>query len=164
MTFDGDAAARLVEDRLRACSRIQLRDLALHVGAIAGTSAEVAADKASDDDVESLVAIDAAADVSTAGGARRAVSRFALEVAAISQSPRLVREEVRLQAEASPLLWMCLRDQGCRDRSAGVRSTVIAAIRRGDPAAARVATVEHIGGALDWLLDEKLRLETGEAP
>ena len=42
-------------------SRIELRDLALHAAAIAGTAAEVAADRASDDDLETLQAIARAA-------------------------------------------------------------------------------------------------------
>ena len=38
VTYDRDAAARLLETRVRGHSRIELRDLALHVSAIAGTS------------------------------------------------------------------------------------------------------------------------------
>ncbi|GAA3200130.1 FadR/GntR family transcriptional regulator [Microbacterium terregens] len=159
VTHDRDAAARLLDSRLRGHSRIELRDLALHVAAIAGTAAELAADRASRDDVESLLAIHAAADLSTAGGARRALSRFQLEVAAISQSPRLVREEVRLQGEAGPLLWLCLRDQEYRDVSAANRTRVIDAIGNVDPVAARAATIAQATGALDWLVDEKVRIE-----
>jgi DNA-binding FadR family transcriptional regulator len=159
VTYDRDAAARLLDSRLRGHSRIELRDLALHVAAIAGAAAELAADRASRDDVESLLAIHAAADLSTAGGARRALSRFQLEVAAISQSPRLVREEVRLQGEAGPLLWLCLRDQEYRDVSAATRTRVIDAIGNVDPVAARAATIAQATGALDWLVDEKVRIE-----
>jgi len=160
VTFDREAAARMLETRLHGHSRIELRDLALHVGAIAGTAAEVAADRASDDDLESLRAIDDHADLTTAGGAHRAVSRFQLEVAAISQSPRLVREEIRLQAEAGPLLWLCLREQEYRERSASARERVIGAIRDVDPRAARDATIRHITSAFDWLVRERLRLDT----
>ncbi len=159
VTYDRDAAARLLETRVRGHSRIELRDLALHVAAIAGTAAEIAADRASSDDLESLVAIHEGAELTTAGGARRALSRFQLEVAAISQSPRLVREEVRLQSEAGPLLWLCLREQEYRDVSAVNRTRVIDAIRAVDPAAARAATIAQATGALDWLVDEKVRLE-----
>ncbi len=159
VTYDRDAAARLLESRVRGHSRIELRDLALHVSAIAGTAAEIAADRASQDDIESLLAIHGGADLSTAGGARRALSRFQLEVAAISQSPRLVREEVRLQSDAGPLLWLCLREQEYRDVSAANRARVIDAIRDVDPVAARTATIDQATGALDWLVDEKLRLE-----
>lgn len=159
VTYDREAAARLLESRVRGHSRIELRDLALHVSAIAGTAAEIAADRASPDDIESLLAISAGADLMTAGGARRALGRFQLEVAAISQSPRLVREEVRLQSEAGPLLWLCLREQEYRDLSAAARSRVIDAIRAVDPVAARSAVIAQATAALDWLVDEKVRLE-----
>ncbi|GAA1955834.1 FadR/GntR family transcriptional regulator [Microbacterium deminutum] len=159
VTYDRDAAGWLIDARLRDLSRIDLRDLALHTAAIAGTAAEVAADRASEDDLETLHAIDQRADLSTAGGARRAVGRFQLEVAAVSQSPRLVHEELRLQAEAGPLLWLCLREQEYRDESGRRRASIIRAIRDVDPVAARAATVAHIDGALGWLIDEKLRIE-----
>jgi DNA-binding FadR family transcriptional regulator len=159
VTYDRDASTRMLEQRVSALSRIELRDLSLHYAAIAGMAAEVAADRASDDDVQSLVEIDARADLATPGGARRAVGRFQLEVAAISQSPRLVHEELRLQAEAGALLWLCLRDQEYRDRSRESRLEVIDAIRAADSASARVATTAHIGSAVEWLIDEKVRLE-----
>ncbi len=159
VTFDRDSATRHLERRLRDHSRIELRDFALHASAIAGTSAETAAGRASDDDVETLVRIADSADLSTAGGARRAVSRFQLEVAAVSQSPRLVHEEMRLQSEAGPLLWLCLREQEYRDRSAIARSQVVDAIRDVSPEAARAATIAHINSAFEWLIDERARID-----
>ncbi|MCS0500219.1 FadR/GntR family transcriptional regulator [Protaetiibacter mangrovi] len=162
VTYDREAAARTLQARLQGHSRIELRDLAVHLSAIAGTAAELAADRASDDDLESLVAIHHDADLRTEGGARRALLRFQLEVAAISQSPRLVREEVRLQAEAGPLVWLCLREAEYRERTAVARTEVIAAIREVAPAAARSAVLSLIDDATGWLIDEKLRLETGD--
>ncbi|MGR0318740.1 FadR/GntR family transcriptional regulator [Agromyces sp. ZXT2-3] len=164
VTYDADASLRITEERVRALSRIELRDLSLHYTAIAGTAAEVAADRASDDDVASLVEIDARADLATPGGARRAAGRFQLEVAAISQSPRLVHEELRLQAEAGALLWLCLREQEYRDGTREHRLAVIDAIRAADGTAARRATTTHIGSAVEWLIDEKVRLETSAPP
>ncbi|MEI5583508.1 MULTISPECIES: FadR/GntR family transcriptional regulator [unclassified Agromyces] len=164
VTYDRDTSARLLDERLRATSRIELRDLSLHVAAIAGMAAEVAADRASDDDVQSLVEIDARADLSTPGGARRAVSRFQLEVAAVSQSPRLVHEELRLQAESGSFLWLCLRRQEYRDRSRESRLEVIDAIRAADAPSARRATVGHITSCVEWLIDEKARLESESEP
>lgn len=159
VTYDRESAARMLESRLRGHSRIELRDLSLVARAIAGTAAEIAADRASEDDIESLVTIDRQADLSTAGGARRAVSRFQLEIAAISQSPRLVHEEIRLQSEAGSLLWLCLREQEYRDRSALARRRVIAAVRDVDPHAAREATVAHLTEAFGWLIDQRARLD-----
>ncbi|MCP2370435.1 DNA-binding FadR family transcriptional regulator [Agromyces terreus] len=164
VTFDPDASTRLVTSRLRSLSRVELRDLGLHYAAIAGMAAEVAADRASEDDLASLIDIDARADLATAGGARRAVGRFHLEVAAISQSPRLVQEELRLQAEAGPLLWMCLREEDARDRSRIVRLDVIEAVRDVQPEHARRATAEHFAGAVQWLIDEKTRIDLAAHP
>jgi DNA-binding transcriptional regulator YhcF (GntR family) len=62
VTHDRDAAARMIDDRVRSLSRIELRDLSLHYAAIAGMAAEIAADRASEDDLTSLVEIDARAD------------------------------------------------------------------------------------------------------
>jgi DNA-binding GntR family transcriptional regulator len=72
-----------------------------------------------------------------------------------------VHEELRLQAEAGPLLWMCLREQDSRDRSHRARLDVIEAIRTVQPELARRATTEHIASAVEWLIDEKVRLEGG---
>ncbi|WP_164863697.1 FadR/GntR family transcriptional regulator [Agromyces sp. LHK192] len=162
VTYDRETSLRMIDERVRALSRIELRDLALHATAIAAMAAEVAADRASEDDLEGLVEIDARADLATAGGARRAAGRFQLEVAAVSQSPRLVQEELRLQAEAGPLLWLCLREQEYRDRSREVRLEVIDAIRAVDPERARLATAAHLQAAVEWLVDEKARLEASD--
>ncbi|MWB99172.1 FadR/GntR family transcriptional regulator [Agromyces seonyuensis] len=159
VTFDTDASARMLAERLRGTSRIELRDRSLFASAIAGTAAEVAVDRASDDDLAALEEIDRTADRATTAGARRAVGRFQLEVAAISQSPRLVREELRIQAETGSLLWLSLREPARRDRAHEVRRGVIAAIRAGDADAARHRTVEHIRSATEWLIDEKHRLD-----
>lgn len=163
VTHDRDATARMVDERLRSLSRIELRDLSLHYAAIAGMAAEVAADRASEDDLASLIEIDARADLATPGGARRALGRFQLEIAAVSQSPRLVHEELRLQAEAGPLLWLCLREQDSRDRSRAARLEVIEAVRDVQPERARRATTDHIASAVQWLIDEKGRLEQAAA-
>ena len=122
-------------------------------------AAEVAADRASDDDVQSLVEIDARADLTTPAAPAALVGRFQLEVAADQPVARLVHEELRLQAETGVLLWLCLRQQEYRDRSREARLEVIDAIRRADAASARRATVEHITSAVEWLVDEKARLE-----
>jgi DNA-binding FadR family transcriptional regulator len=158
VTYDRATAARMLDARLQGHSRIELRDLAVHLSAIAGHAAELAAERASDDDVETLVAVHGSVDGSTEGGARRGLLRFQLEVAAISQSPRLVREEVRLQSEAGPLVWLCLRESEYRGRTVAAREQTISAIAGGSPEAARTAILSLIDDAMQWLIDEKLRL------
>ena len=158
VTYDRDAAARMLDARLQGHSRIELRDLAVHLSAVGGTAAELAADRASEDDLQSLITIHRGADLGTEGGARRALLRFQLEVAAISQSPRLVREEVRLQSEAGPLVWLCLREAEYRERTSAAREETIAAIANVDGGAARAAVLSLIDDAMEWLIGEKLRL------
>jgi DNA-binding FadR family transcriptional regulator len=122
-------------------------------------AAELAADRAGEEDVRGLRELVDSEDLSSAGGARRAVARFQLEVAALSQSPRLVREELRLQAEIGSLIWLGLREADNRARSRALRSAQLDAIADADTEAARAMAIRRIAGGVEWLLDEKTRLE-----
>lgn len=159
VTFDRDTARRFTDERIRALSRVELRDASLHYSAIAGMAAELAADRAGDEDVRGLRELSDQEDLSSESGARRAVARFQLEVAALSQSPRLVREELRLQAEIGTLIWLGLRDEENRIRSRTARLAELDAIGDADTEAARAIAVRRIAGSVEWLLDEKARLE-----
>lgn len=159
VTFDRETARRFLDARIHGLSRLDLRDAAVQYSAIAGTAAELAADRASEEDVTGLRELEAQADAATPGGARRAVARFQLEIAALSQSPRLVREELRLQAEFGSLLWLCLRESDVRIRSTTARRGVIDALEAADPERARALTLRRVAGAVEWLLEEKTRLE-----
>ncbi|WP_353111288.1 GntR family transcriptional regulator [Microbacterium sp.] len=159
VSFDPARARKFTDERIRTLSRVELRDASIHYAAIAGMAAEVAADRASEDDVEGLLELEEQADHESEGGARRAVARFQLEIAALSQSPRLVREELRMQAEIGTLIWLCLREEDNRVRSAQARRRVIEAIREADVEEARAITLRRIFGGVEWLLDEKSRLE-----
>ncbi|WP_309712764.1 GntR family transcriptional regulator [Pseudolysinimonas sp.] len=156
-----DSRATRIARRVASLSRVELRDMGVHYAAIAGAAAELAADRSTDDDIrrlrETVEAVDSGDETST----RRGEGTFRLEVAALSQSARLVREELRLQAEFAPLLWWCLRDSAERRTSRAEHLAVVAAIETLDGAEARRRTVEHIGGAIEWLLDEKTALEAG---
>jgi DNA-binding GntR family transcriptional regulator len=94
--------------------------------------------------------------VSDEGAARRSESTFRLEVAALSQSARLVREHVRLQAEFGPLLWVGFREPRQRERAPAHYRAVIEQLARTDGNAARRATLTHIQEAVEALIDEKV--------
>ena len=66
---------------------------------------------------------------------------------------------MRLQSETGPLLWLWLREQEYRDRSAIARTHVVDAIRDVAPEAARAATIAHINSAFEWLIDERARID-----
>jgi DNA-binding GntR family transcriptional regulator len=91
--------------------------------------------------------------------ARRRQGMFQLEIAALSQSARLVREELRLQAEFAPLLWLWLREPEYRRRSLDARTAVLDALAAGDAGSARERTVALVAEAIDWLLETKTDLE-----
>lgn len=163
VTSDGAGHARLQDERLLGMSRVQLRDMGVHYSAIAGMAAELAADRATEADVENLRNLVDSFDTSSEGASRRAQGTFGLEVSALSQSARLVREELRLQAEFGPLLWLCLRNPDYRDRCRLSRQRVVAAIESQDGETARRLRVSQVSDAIEWLIDAKAILEMKES-
>lgn len=163
VTFSASGSGPLLDERLRKTSRVMLRDLATHDMAIIGTAAELAADRATEANIDDLRRIRDSADHSDPHSCRRAHSAFTLELAALSQSARLVREEIRLQSEFGPLLWLCLRDPGHRERCIAAQSEIVEALEALDGTRARRSINDVITMALRWLLDEKSRLEEEEA-
>lgn len=159
VTFSPHGTSRVLDERLRRTSRVALRDFATHSQAIIGTAAELAADRATDENVAELRRIVETGSADDATACRRAHSAFLLELAALSQSARLVREEVRLQAEFGPLLWLGLRDAQLRHDCRGAQSQTIEAIAAVDGDRARRTIIDAIAAALAWLLAEKSRLE-----
>lgn len=98
---------------IRALARLQeltveeLRDLGDEHFAIAGAAAVLAARRAVGADVARLRALTTRlADSDDPIRSRRADSRFHIEVAVCSQSARLTRSEVNLQAELSSMIWL----------------------------------------------------------
>lgn len=148
-----------IEARVRSLSRVELRDMAAYYTVIAAGCAELAADRATDDDIDHLKRIVTAIEIADEAASRRGEGSFRLEIAALTQSARLVREELRLQAEFAPMLWLCLREPEYRRRSREAQSAVIEAIAVEDGASARSITTAHIGEAVEWLLDTKAHLE-----
>lgn len=159
VTYSLTGAAWMLEARLRGTSRVALRDLATHSQAIIGMAAELAADRATPTNLDDLLRIVEGADADDAASCRRTQGAFLLELAALSQSARLVHEEIRLQAEFGPLLWMCLREQEERRRAALAQRATIEALASGDGERARRTIIGAMSTAITWLLDEKSRLE-----
>lgn len=158
VTSRGSLAAS-IDARVSGLSRVELRDMGVYYSAIAAMAAELAADRATADDVEQLTRTLDSINIADERQARRGEATFRLEIAALAQSARLVREELRLQAEFAPLVWLCLRDAAHRERSRLAHRGVIDAIASGDGALARTRTTEHIASAIEWLLEAKAELE-----
>lgn len=93
--------------RLHQMSLPELRDLGDEQLAVVGAVARFAARRALPSDIARLRTLADRLKVSTEQtSARRADSRFHIEMAVCAQSTRLTRAEVALQAELSALLWL----------------------------------------------------------
>lgn len=153
----------LITTRLRGLAQVELSDMAVYFGAILAGTAERAAERASAGDAERLTAWLAAADFGTAASARTNQGGFFLEVAVLSQSARLVREQIRLQAEFGPLLLLGLDDGEQRADAAAHDRDIVRAVAAHRPAEAREAAGDLVRGLSVPLLAAKARIERGGA-
>lgn len=149
--------------RLRALAQVELSDMAVYFGAILAGAAERAAERASDDDSANLAGWLRQADFSTAASARTNQGGFLLELAVLSQSARLVREQIRLQAEFGPLLLLGLSDETARAEAAELNQRIVRAVTRHRAARAREAAGELVVMLARRLLAAKARVERGGA-
>jgi len=145
-------------DRLRGLTTQDIRELGDQRGAISGTAARLAAERALPDEVDGLrQQAQRLSSATSASERRRADTQFTIEVAAAAQSSRLTAEEIRLRAEIGDLLWLHLSEA---DHAASVRSRLrlVDAIARRDARRARALAEEHVTADTERLLRLRLAL------
>jgi DNA-binding FadR family transcriptional regulator len=148
-----------LDDRLRPLSAEELRDLGDHYAAIAGAAARLAARRSLPGDVARLRRSLAEMSAPGAGLRRcRLDGRLHLEIAAASQSVRLTREEIRLQADLGPLIWAVHDVPDRRGRVDAEHAGIVGAIADGDDARARDAAESHVLNAVERLIERRLAL------
>jgi GntR family transcriptional repressor for pyruvate dehydrogenase complex len=152
-----DPDALLIRTRLAELSLVDIRDFGDFYRAIAGAAAAYAADRAAEEDIDRLCEVGVRRDVDP-GGSRRAEAQFHLEVAAASQSARMTQEELRLQADFGPLLWLSMASADGRQQSESDHAGIVDAIASGDRAQARALTEDHVGRAIDSVVRMRLGL------
>lgn len=159
------APAGRLRARLKELSVVELRDLADEWTAVAGAAARLAAARASETEVGRLRTW--ADELGRAGRSTdrtRANSRFGIELALASQSERLTRAEVRLQAESGELLWTPLggRDDGPADLDhravAAHLHELVDAVAAEDGAEARRLAEARAQQNVRWLIAAHLEL------
>ncbi|MDO9378128.1 MAG: GntR family transcriptional regulator [Nocardioidaceae bacterium] len=138
--------------RLGAMSRVELRDRGTVYAVVLAGCAELAAERADDDDVDDLRDL-LVRDESDVGAWRHSDSELFLSVAALTQSARLVREVVRLEADFGGLLRMPLADAAFRRGSTGRNVALVEAIADRDPARARASMRAHVDASLERLTE-----------
>lgn len=167
------AADALLHARIRGLARVEIADFGVYFSAVTAACAERAANVATEEEIARLrswlTEAGSPAGGSGAGGAgtpalsgARTMGGFHLELAVISQSPRLVREQIRLQSEFGPLLWLGLADATVRAGVFDLGTDIADAIGRRDAAAAHAAVNRQIGELIAWLLAAKEKLEREE--
>lgn len=101
---------QLFEHALASLGAIKLRDLLDWQQAVTCQAARLAADRATDREIEALRAgIAPLSGESDPISARRAFSRFLIEVAASSRSSRISKSAIELQVEYAPLSTLVMR-------------------------------------------------------
>ncbi|SNR67725.1 FadR/GntR family transcriptional regulator [Actinomadura mexicana] len=149
-----------LDERLRSLSAEELRDLGDHYAAIAGAAARLAAGRSLPGDVRRLRrSLEEMAGAGPSGaGMCRLDGRLHLEVAAASQSGRLTREEIRLQAEIGPLVWAVHDLPERRGRVDAEHARLVEAIEAADGAGARDVAESHVSNAVERLIERRLAL------
>jgi GntR family transcriptional repressor for pyruvate dehydrogenase complex len=145
-----------LRERLRAMTLTEIRDVGDHYVSIAGTAAKLAAERASEEDAARIASL--VAGERDGSGVHRAERAFHIEVAAAAQSPRLTQQEVRLQGEAGPLLWLPACEADGRRRVRAAHAGIVAAIAEADGVTARALTEDHVCDAVERLAELHLRM------
>lgn len=137
---------------LASSSRLKLRDLGAHYDAITSSAIRLAARRADPSEAHALRTRLSRAESADAEQWRAAMDDVQVELVALSQSARLTREQMRLQAEISPFLRLVDRDATARDAQTRQLGEMIDAVASGDVAAAGAASEAFIITAIDHLV------------
>jgi DNA-binding FadR family transcriptional regulator len=160
-----DETAGMLRGRLRDLTVADLRDLGDHYSSLAAGAALLAAERASPDDLERLgEAAGAFAAATDLERRHHADGRFHVEVAAAAQSARLTREEIRMQTEIGPLLWLPGADGHTRRRLDRQHRDILTAIAAQHTDRAAALARRHVTDAIERLVELHLSLvEPGSA-
>lgn len=137
--------------RLTEMSLVELHDRGtLHIVLLAGC-AEIAAERADGGDVDVLESLLPGGDDTDPGHWRHADAELYLSLAALTQSARMTRQVVTLEAEFGALLRQPLGLPAFQDFTRECHEELFAALRAQDGDLARSVVRRQVGGALDEL-------------
>ena len=141
----------------------QLRELGDQRRAVLGTAAELAAQRASEIEIQALRRrVERLARARTPGERRLADSEFGIELAAAAQSPRITQHEANLRAELGDLVWTLLGDAE-HEQCVRVRAALVDAVAEARPEAARRLAHQHVGYETDLLMQWRIDLYSAQS-
>lgn len=154
-SFVTDSAdpALFAAKRLASMSRVALRDLGAHYAAITRACVSLAAVRADASELAHIRQRLANSDAPDHTAWRRAADEAQTEIAALSQSARLTREQMKLQAEFSPLLGLLAVDPDGREQQRQTTYAVLDALDAGDAEAAASAVDRSVQREVASLVD-----------
>jgi len=142
-------------------SRVSLRDAAQHYLAITAACVELAARRADPSEIAMIRTRLERVDDRDLAAWRRASDDAVIELAALSQSARLTREQMKLQGELSPLLALIDTDVTSRRQGREHLLDVLLAVERGDAAAGVDALRRSSRSEIEWLIAYRERHGAG---
>jgi len=119
-------------ETLRSMSRLALRDLGVHYAALTVAGVRLAAQRATEAEIASIRSRLARLDTDDPATWRMSLDDLQLELVALSQSARITRDQMRLQAEMSSLLRLLDVDPSQRARQRERFEGVLDAVGSGD--------------------------------
>lgn len=137
-----------LSERLASMSRAELQDRGAHYALVLAGCAELAAERADEDEAASLRRL-LSVGVDDVGGWRHADAELWLSIAALTQSSRITREVVRLEADFGMIVRIPLSDPDFREAAWASHHDLVDAIGAGDPGAARRLAQAHLQTTLD---------------
>lgn len=145
-------------EAVRTSSRLALRDLGAHYAAITGACVRLAARRADASEtqqvrrrMERLTELDQEQQ-------RRLLDDVQIELVALSQSARLTREQMKLQAELSPYLRLVAHEVEDHRRQATHLAAVIDAVEDADAEAAGTRTELMVTETIDALIELQTKI------
>lgn len=133
-------------------SRVSLRDAAQHYLAVTAACVELAARRADASEIDMIVTRLERVDDHDLAAWRRASDDAVIELAALSQSARLTREQMKLQGEFSPLFALIDTDPVSRVACRSALLEVLRAVGGGDAETAGRALRASTQHCVEWLI------------
>ncbi|GLJ62409.1 GntR family transcriptional regulator [Microbacterium barkeri] len=153
---DADPLAH-ARDAVRRATRTALRDMGVHYAAITGAAVRLAARRADPSEARLVARHLERLDPADIEAWRRILDDAQLELVALSQSARLTRVQMQLQAELSPYLRLIDADASARDAYRAGLERVVAAIEAGDDVGAGREVEEMTAAVIDTLIELRSR-------
>ncbi len=145
-------------ERLRAVSRVDLHDQAAHYALVVAGAAELAAERATPAEARGLEELLLPPDEVDPARWRHADTEMTLSLAGLTQSARLTRAVMRLEADTGLLLRLPFDEPPVRDATRAYHHALVDAVVSADPGRARALVRSQLDSLVAALARRHARL------